>query len=82
MNLYIENNVVDVAINNFDQDTYRLDLPPLKGDAGLPGPQGPPGPAGPAGGAEELLAHVNASEPHPAYDTIPDLTLIYENRLI
>lgn len=26
-----------------------------------------------------LLAHINAAEPHPAYDDGPDLFLLYEN---
>jgi hypothetical protein len=39
------------------------------------GPQGPPG----EDTADILLEHVNADEPHPAYDNGPDLSLIYEN---
>lgn len=47
----------------------------------IAGPQGPPGPPGmdTAGAIEE---HVNAPEPHPAYDDIPDLALIFENGLV
>lgn len=30
----------------------------------------------------EFLAHVQASEPHPAYDDIPSLTLLFENGLV
>ena len=30
----------------------------------------------------ELAAHIIDPTPHPAYDTIPNLKLLYENRLI
>lgn len=62
---------------------------------GARGPAGPEGPAGPAGldtaavtslaqaiAADAIAAHVVDAEPHPAYDDIPSLTLIFENHLI
>ena len=33
-------------------------------------------------GAVDLDAHVNDPDPHPAYDTIPSLVLLFENHLI
>jgi len=55
------------------------------------GPRGERGPVGPAGddsvAVHELIdtalnTHVNAPQPHPAYDDMLDLTLIFENGLI
>lgn len=41
------------------------------------------GPAGPPGaGAFELQQHIDNSLPHPAYDDIPTLTLIFNNGLV
>lgn len=31
---------------------------------------------------DALDTHVNASEPHPAYDDLPSLTLLFENQLV
>lgn len=45
---------------------------------GLPGPRGPEGPPGPSDLAA-LNEHINADEPHPAYDDGPSLFLLYEN---
>ena len=47
-------------------------------DVGQPGP---PGPAGPSGGVA-LAAHVLDTAPHPAYDDLPSLALIFENGLV
>lgn len=53
--------------------------------------QGPPGPTGPTGGDPAVVqgmidtavqTHVVAPEPHPAYDDIPSLVLLFENRLV
>lgn len=49
-----------------------------------------PGPPGPAGNPfifqemvnEAIDDHVNAPEPHPAYDDLPSLVLLFENGLI
>ena len=57
------------------------------------GPPGPEGPIGPSGTLSDLVlisgmiedsvnSHINAPEPHPAYDDIPSLTLLFENRLV
>ncbi len=54
---------------------------------------GPVGPVGPAGvgvtstysraEADAILSdHVSDETPHPAYDDLPSLTLLFENRLI
>ena len=44
---------------------------------------GPRGPAGSDADATVLLeAHIVAPEPHPAYDDMPDMTLLFENGLI
>ena len=48
-----------------------------------PGPPGPPGPEGPPGeGAVDIANHINDPTPHPAYDDIPSLVLLFENGLI
>lgn len=46
---------------------------------GLPGPPGPPGPAG---GEVILQQHIENPTPHPAYDDIPDLSLLFDNGLL
>lgn len=64
-----------------------------RGQQGAPGPPGPPGPPGDASGAvgeprvAELISdavggHIVDTEPHPAYDDMPSLVLIFENGLI
>lgn len=44
----------------------------------LAGIQGPPG----AGGAAAVAAHEADETPHPAYDDLPSLTILFENGLI
>ena len=44
--------------------------------------QGPQGPPGPAGNGEDLEEHILSVEPHPAYDDMPDMKLIFENGLL
>lgn len=57
-----------------------------EGPPGPPGPEGPPGMvvggASPAYVDDSIAAHVNAPEPHPAYDDLPDFVLLFENGLI
>jgi hypothetical protein len=43
--------------------------------------QGPPGPPGPDT-AEAIEDHIYAAEPHPVYDDMATLRLIFENGLI
>lgn len=31
---------------------------------------------------EELQAHIESQEPHPAYDDLPSLTILFENGLV
>ena len=60
--------------------------------ANLRGPQGEQGPPGvdgaviggasPAYVDDSIAAHVNAPTPHPAYDDMPDLVLLFENGLL
>lgn len=54
--------------------------------SGARGPQGPPGEVTTDQMDEAigtaLQAHINDPLPHPAYDDIPSLTLIFENHLI
>lgn len=46
--------------------------------AGIVGPRGASGPE-----AQALIAHIADPQPHPAYDLdMPDLTVLFENRLI
>lgn len=47
------------------------------------GPKGDPGPKGESADATALVqAHVDSLLPHPAYDDMVDLALIFENGLI
>jgi hypothetical protein len=48
----------------------------------FPGPQGQPGPQGPEGGTADLQSHIDSETPHPAYDDMPSLSLIFENHLL
>lgn len=72
--------------------TQRLVVNPAEAtvsviNAGPPGPTGPTGPPGPPGDDAEtsigtvMEAHVNSPTPHPAYDDMPDLTILLENGL-
>lgn len=58
--------------------------------AGPKGEQGDPGPPGPPADLSDvqqrvddaMTVHVIDPEPHPAYDDMPSLTLLFENRLV
>jgi hypothetical protein len=52
------------------------------GPPGLPGPPGAPGEDANTSVATVMNSHVISSTPHPAYDDIPDLTLLLENGLL
>lgn len=49
---------------------------------GAPGPEGPPGLSGDTNAQVLVDAHRDDPEPHPAYDDVMDLTLLFENGLI
>lgn len=55
--------------------------------ANLRGPAGPPGETTVVGGVtsafvlEQITAHAIDPTPHPAYDDMPDLSLLFENGL-
>ena len=55
--------------------------------ANLRGPAGPPGETVVVGGTtpgyvnEQITAHAIDPTPHPAYDDMPDLSLLFENGL-
>ena len=54
-------------------------------EVATPGPIGPPGPEGPVGPAGDVVGledHIQDVTPHPTYDDIPSLTLLFENGLI
>lgn len=46
---------------------------------GVPGPRGEDGEAG---DGSLLVEHLSDTTPHPAYDDLPSLTLLFENGLI
>jgi hypothetical protein len=56
-------------------------------NAGPPGPRGITGPPGPPGQDAQpsvdtvMAAHVNSPTPHPVYDDMPDLVILFENGL-
>lgn len=63
-----------------------LTVVPVLGPPGPPGAEGPPGGIG-TGEAQTLIddsvtAHVLTPEPHPAYDDLPSLLLLFENGLV
>lgn len=53
-------------------------------EVGVAGIRGQTGPAGPVdtSTADAFAAHLIDPTPHPAYDDIPDLTVIFENALL
>lgn len=74
--------------------TIVVEPPSIPGAILVPtaGPAGAEGPIGTIDGGglqviEDLIdstvqAHVDAAEPHPAYDDLPSLVLLFENGLI
>jgi hypothetical protein len=48
----------------------------------IPGPVGPRGPAGDANDGGALATHIADETPHPAYDDLPSLRLLFENGLV
>lgn len=79
--------IPEIRIDPPESDTIHVVAVP-----GPPGDDGPPGEPGPPGGISESAAqdmidtsigvHVAAPEPHPAYDDLPSIRLIFENGLI
>lgn len=55
----------------------RISVVPVRGPAGATGTTGAAG-----GGTVDLTAHVNSPTPHPAYDDIPDMSLLLENGML
>lgn len=53
-----------------------------QGPPGVQGLQGPPGQDAETQIDDVMYGHVNDPTPHPAYDDMPDLTVILENGLI
>ena len=58
-----------------------------QGPVGPQGPQGPQGPVGPQGpqgesGAAAVATHIADTTPHPAYDDLPSLSLLFENGIV
>lgn len=54
-----------------------------RGERGPQGAQGVQGIQGPKGDTDlaAINAHIDDSTPHPTYDDIPSLTLLFENRI-
>lgn len=48
----------------------------------IPGPRGPQGVPGDANDGGALATHIVDTTPHPAYDDLPSLTLLFENGLV
>lgn len=81
--------VIEVVVR-----TQHINVHPSTGsvtvvNAGPPGPRGPVGPTGAPGSgaiddyARDIISlHLVDPTPHPAYDDLPDLSLIFENGLI
>lgn len=64
-------NAYETAVENGFVGTYEEWYLSLKGPKGDPGQ-----------GTVDLDAHINSLAPHPVYDDVPDMTLIFENGLI
>lgn len=79
----IENNQPDVIIQPQQQNVILLTQTP---GVGPPGPAGPPGESGVGAvdfEARDMISlHLIDVTPHPVYDDIPDLVLLFENGLI
>jgi len=60
--------------------TSTVHIVPTAGPRGLPGADGAATDIGVV--AEMIQEHVVDPEPHPAYDDIPSLVLLFENRLV
>lgn len=52
-----------------------------EGEKGQKGDTGPTGPTGPIN-TEAINAHITSETPHSVYDDMPNLTIIFENRII
>ena len=46
------------------------------------GPQGPPGPPGSDGDGSAVNTHISSETPHPVYDDMPSLILIFNNQIL
>jgi hypothetical protein len=80
---------IEVIASNTQIEVSAPSIPtftvvPIKGDPGPQGPQGEVGPQGPAGesGTVALETHIDSATPHPVYDDLPSLNLLFENGLI
>lgn len=76
--------VTNVVVVDLNPDPVSATISET-GVQGPPGIQGPPGPEGPEGGTEAMDAislHLIDETPHPVYDDMPNLVLIFDNHLI
>lgn len=48
----------------------------------VPGIQGEPGESGDGGALNLLNQHIASAAPHPEYDDLPSLTLLFENGIV
>lgn len=83
-----------MSLIKVEAKTQHINVNPATGgvtviNAGPPGPRGFPGADGAPGSgtvdsvARDLIAtHIMDPTPHPSYDDLPDLSLIFENGLI
>lgn len=78
----------EIVVENRTAKVYNSPQSVTVVPSGSIGPPGVAGPEGPAGvdadtQVEELMyGHINDPTPHPAYDDMPDLTILLENGLI
>lgn len=75
-------------IGNVRGDSYEITVPMAAKDDGIeiteliaPAPSPGFSPGYPVT-QQQLLDHINSPTPHPVYDEIPSLTLLFENRLV
>lgn len=68
-----------IEVKNSDRVNVVLAGP--QGPPGPPGREGPPGDDAETSVQETMEQHVNSPEPHPIYDDIQDLSILFENGL-
>jgi hypothetical protein len=76
--------VVDDKSVNVQHSTTQVNVIPAgpQGPPGVQGIQGEPGLDSGVVAEAMMIAHVEAPTPHPAYDDMPNLKLLFENGLL
>lgn len=75
---------LEVVVPSGVPEVFELQVPssPTATLVTVAGPPGPPGADGSGGDSTALQAHIDSPTPHPAYDDLPSLSLLFENGLV